>query len=285
MASGTLEIFSTDYPYGTVSVGGTDTSSTTWVVGTSAAFPQANYTATPPVIFHVADPAAPSELIQVNYNNANGTWTVVRGAENTAAISHGSNFTVKQVVGALSGYGSFYQMANLATTSYTTVTNTASATSIASIYVPSNGTQPGGVAGGVQYALKAFGTLTTASLVASASVTVTAYWDTATGTALASLVTTTNSTELAGTITGAPIVIDSTVTFLNSTQAVAAIQMFWRNASAITTTPTTAIAMSASPVTVNGTSGAAQQLCLVWTWAHATSPNTISVVSSAYQIQ
>ena len=230
MTGGTLEIFGTDYPYGTVSVGGTDPSSTTWVVGTEAPFPQANYTATPPVVFHVADPAAPGELIQVNYNNANGTWTVVRGAENTAAISHSANFTVKQVVSGVAGYGSFYQLANLGTTSYTTVQNTATATPIASIYVPSNGTQPGGVAGGVWYQLNAFGTMITSS-AANGSATLTAYWDTATGTALASIVPHVNSTELLGTA-ALPVNIQSRVAFLNSTQAVAVIEMAWTNANA-----------------------------------------------------
>ena len=236
MASGTLEIFSTDYPYGTVSVGGTDTSSTTWVVGTEAAFPQANYTATPPVIFHVADPAAPSELVQVNYNNSNGTWTVVRGAENTAAISHTAGFTVKQVVGALSGYGSFYQLANSGGTSFTVVQNTTTATPIASIYVPSNGTQPGGVAGGVAYHLDAYGSLITSS-AANGSGTLGVYWDTATGTALASLTWHTNTTELLATGTE-PVHIEAKVNFLSSTSAVAMVQMSWTNANATLGQPT-----------------------------------------------
>lgn len=281
MASGTLEIFSTDYPYGTVSVGGTDTSSTTWVVGTEAAFPQANYTATPPVIFHVADPAAPSELVQVNYNNSNGTWTVVRGAENTAAISHTAGFTVKQVVGALSGYGSFYQLANSGGTSFTVVQNTTTATPIASIYVPSNGTQPGGVAGGVAYHLDAYGSLITSS-AANASGTLGVYWDTATGTALASLTWHTNTTELLATGTE-PVHIEAKVNFLSSTSAVAMVQMSWTNANATLGQPT-AMNCSTAPVTINGTSGAAQQLCLVWKWNTATN-NTVGVVSTAYQIQ
>ena len=282
MTSGTLEIFGTDYPYGTVSVGGTDNSSTTWVVGTQAPFPQANYTGNPPLIFHVADPALPSETIQVNYNNANGTWTVVRGAENTAAVSHAANFTVKQVASAISGFGSFYQLANLATSSYTTVQNTASATNIASIYVPSNGTQPGGIAAGVQYQLNAYGTMIT-STAANATGSVLLYWDTATGTAIASLVPSLNATELVATL-ATPVSIESKITFLNSTQAVAMIEMVWKNGVAATGANVVDLAVNNTPVTINGTSGAAQQLCLVWQWKTATN-NTIGVISSAYQIQ
>jgi hypothetical protein len=282
MAGGTLEIFGNDYPWGTVSSGGTDTTSTTWTVSTQVPFPQANYTGNPPVIFHVADPALPSETIQVSYNNSNGTWTVVRGAENTAAGSHAAGFTIKQVASGVNGFGSFYQLANLASTSYTTVQNTATATNIASIYVPSYGTQPGGVAAGVQYELSAYGTMQTTSLVANASATLTAYWDTSTGTALASIVPHINATELAGTV-NTPVSIESTVTFLNSTQAVAMIQMVWTNANALTTADSTALAVGGL-VTVNGTSGAAQQLCLVWKWSTATN-NTISVIGAAYQVQ
>ena len=282
MTGGTLEIFGTDYPYGTVSVGGTDPSSTTWVVGTEAPFPQANYTASPPVVFHVADPAAPGELIQVNYNNANGTWTVVRGAENTAAISHSANFTVKQVVSGVAGYGSFYQLANLGTTSYTTVQNTATATPIASIYVPSNGTQPGGVAAGVWYQMNAIGTMITSS-AANGTATLSVYWDTATGTALASIVPHVNSTELLGTA-ALPVNIRVAGRFPELDPGGRVDPMaHWTNANA-TLGQTTATYGSSAPVTINGTSGAAQQLCLAWKWSTATN-NTISVVSSAYQIQ
>ena len=282
MTSGTLEIFGTDYPYGTVSVGGTDTSSTTWVVGTILPFPQANYTGNPPTVFHVADPANPAETVQVNYNNSNGTWTVVRGAENSSMVAHAANFTVKQVVSAVSGYGSFYQLANAATTSYTTVQGSNVGTVIASVYVPSNGTLPGGVAAGVQYHLNAYGTIIT-STAANATGSLLLYWDTATGTAVASVVSGLNATELLSTL-ASPVSIDSKISFLNSTQAVAMIRMVWKNAVAATGANATDLGVSITPVTINGTSGAAQQLCLVWKWATATN-NTIGVISSAYQIQ
>lgn len=253
-------------------------------MGTTLPFPQANYTGNPPVIFHVADPANPAELVQVNYNNSNGTWTVVRGAENSSQVAHAANFTVKQVVGAISGYGSFYQLANSATTSYTTVANTATVTNIASIYVPSNGTQPGGVAAGVSYQLNAYGTAITAA-AASATASVLLYWDTSTGTAIASLVPSVNATEFVATGT-TPISIEAKVSFLNSTQAVGVIQMIWKNGvAAATGASVVGLNVSPSPVTINGTSGAAQQLCLVWHWATAETTNTISVISSAYQIQ
>jgi hypothetical protein len=283
MAGGTLEVFQNDYPYGVVTTGGTDTADATWVVSAQSPFPQANYTGNPPLVFHVADPAYPQETIQVNYNNqSNGTWFVTRGAENSSAVAHPAGFTVRQVVSGTNGFGSFYQLANLAASAYTTVQNTVTATNIASIYVPSSGTQPGGAAAGVQYELNAFGTLIT-STAANATGSVLLYWDTATGTAIASLVPSLNATELLATL-ATPVSIESTVSFLNATQAVGMIQMVWKNAAAATGANATDLGVSTAPVTINGTSGAAQQLCLTWHWATATN-NTISVIGAAYQVQ
>ena len=283
MASGTLEIYGTDYPYGTVTVGGTDTSSTTWVVGTILPFPQANSTATPPVIFHVADPANPAETVQVNYNNPNGTWTVVRGAENSSQVAHAANFTVKQVVSGVAGYGSFYQLSGAASTTSTQITNSTTLTPIASVYVPSNGTLPGGVAAGVAYKLRAFGSFTTGP-VATATATVGVFWDTATGTSLATLVTNVNATEMVGTGTNNPIFIEAEVIFTGNTTAVADLRMIWRNSTTATTANVAELAVGTA-TTVNGTSGAAQQLCLVWRWQTANASDVVNFWSIANQIQ
>ncbi len=283
MANGTIEIYGTDYPYGTVSVGGTDTSSTTWVVGTSLPFPQANYTGTPPVIFHVADPALPQETIQVNYNNANGTWTVVRGSENTGAVSHAAGFTIKQVVSGGNGFASFYQNANLGPTALTTVSNSTGATNIAAIYVPSNGTYPGGVAGGVQYQLTSYGSFITSSNVANGSSTITVLWGTST---IASLIPGVNATRFINSSgTAVPFSLRSRVSFLSATTAAAEIELVWRNS---TVTGATAVAASSSlittsAVTINGTSGAATQLALAWQWTNATS--TLGAYGAAFQVQ
>lgn len=92
------EFFSANRAVTTVTSGGTDAppsgSGATWTVASSAMF---SATATGLSQFHVADPAAPSEMIAVT--NVNGTtWTVTRGAENTTPVAHSAGFTVYQVV-------------------------------------------------------------------------------------------------------------------------------------------------------------------------------------------
>lgn len=82
----------------TVPSGGTSAPSSltqeTWTVTSSAAFPSLG---TPGQVFYVADPAAPTELIQV-ISVVSTTWTVIRGAQGTATVTHTGGFTVKQVV-------------------------------------------------------------------------------------------------------------------------------------------------------------------------------------------
>lgn len=105
-----LELF-TNNPSTTVPSGGTDAPAAgtqeTWTVTSSAPFPAASSSATPPTQFHVADPQAPTELITV-VNVSGTTWTVVRGAENTTPVAHTAGFTVQQVVTA-GVFGGFYQ--------------------------------------------------------------------------------------------------------------------------------------------------------------------------------
>ena len=93
-----ITLFSNN-PSTTVTSGGTTNTDTSWTVASSAAFPAASNSAVPATIFHVADPAAPSELIAVT-NVSGTTWTVTRGAEGTTACVHAAGFTVYQVVSA-----------------------------------------------------------------------------------------------------------------------------------------------------------------------------------------
>ena len=225
---------------------------------------------------------APGELIQVNYNNANGTWTVVRGAENTGRdIPFGELHRQAGGLGRLAGYGSFYQLANLGTTSYTTVQNTATATPIASIYVPSNGTQPGGVAAGVWYEMNAIGTHDHVFRGERQryAVRVLGYRHRD----RAGIHHPARQLHRAPRHRRAPggHRLESRFPELNPGGRVDPGALANANA---TLGQTTAAYASSAPVTINGTSGAAQQLCLAWKWSTATN-NTISVVSSAYQIQ
>ena len=68
----------------------------TWTVASSSMFGAA---ATGVSQFHVADPAAPSEMIAVT-NVSGTTWTVTRGAESTIPVQHAAGFTVYQVTTA-----------------------------------------------------------------------------------------------------------------------------------------------------------------------------------------
>ena len=97
----TSELFNANLATTTVSSGGTTApsagTSQSWTVASSTGFPVASNSATPPTQFHVADPAAPSEMMAVT-NVAGTTWTVTRGVEGTTPVTHTAGFTVYQVV-------------------------------------------------------------------------------------------------------------------------------------------------------------------------------------------
>ena len=94
------ELFNANRATTTVSSGGTDAPSggatETWTVVSSAMFGAA---VTSVSQFHVADPAAPSEIIAVTAVSGT-TWTVTRGAESTTPVTHSAGFTVYQVTTA-----------------------------------------------------------------------------------------------------------------------------------------------------------------------------------------
>ena len=116
-----LEQF-TDVPAGAVSSGGTTApapgTSQSWTVTTTSvtAFPGALAAGTPPTIFHVADPALPSETIAVT-NVSGTTWTVTRGVDGTTPVAHTAGFTVYQVVSA-GALGMFPQVYSVRSVTY-----------------------------------------------------------------------------------------------------------------------------------------------------------------------
>jgi hypothetical protein len=89
----------------TVASGGTDApsagTSEMWTVTSSASFPAASSSATPPTEFHVVDAAVAttSEIIAVT-NVSGTTWTVTRGVEGTTPVAHLADFTIQQIVTA-----------------------------------------------------------------------------------------------------------------------------------------------------------------------------------------
>jgi hypothetical protein len=95
----TTELFA-NQPFTTVISGGTDLTSTSWTVSSSAPFPTAQ---TGISQFHVTDTdtTAASEIILVtNADPVMNIWTVVRGAEGTEPVAHQAGFTVTQVLTA-----------------------------------------------------------------------------------------------------------------------------------------------------------------------------------------
>ena len=92
------ELFVADRATTTVSSGGTDApvsgTSETWLVASSSMFGAAS---TGVSQFHIADPAAPIEIIAVT-NVTGTTWTVTRGAESTVPVTHITGFTIYQVL-------------------------------------------------------------------------------------------------------------------------------------------------------------------------------------------
>jgi hypothetical protein len=89
---------------GTVSSGGTSApaqgTAETWTASAATAFPAAALGAQH---FYVSDPAASSETIEVRAcpgGTGSQSWTVTRGADGTTPVTHGSGFTVIQVMAA-----------------------------------------------------------------------------------------------------------------------------------------------------------------------------------------
>ena len=73
---------------------------TTWAV-TSSTLPVCSAAGALPTQFHVADKAAPSEVILVTVNaGGSTTMTVTRGAESTTPVVHSAGATLVQVLTA-----------------------------------------------------------------------------------------------------------------------------------------------------------------------------------------
>jgi hypothetical protein len=99
-----VEIFA-NQPSTVVTSGGTDAPAAgtveSWTVSSSAAFPAASSSASPPTQFHIVDVnvSQSSEIVLVT-NVSGTTWTVTRGVEGTTPVTHSANFTIQQVVTA-----------------------------------------------------------------------------------------------------------------------------------------------------------------------------------------
>lgn len=90
-------------PSTTVSSGGTDApapgTTETFTVASSAGWPGASSSASPPTGFSFADTELPGEVMRC-VNRSGTTWTVTRGSEGTTPVSHQAGFTIVQVTSA-----------------------------------------------------------------------------------------------------------------------------------------------------------------------------------------
>ena len=68
-------------------------SATSITVSSASGFPSASSTATPPTIFHLADPAVPNDLITVT-STSGTTWQITQGSEGTVAQVHAAGCTL-----------------------------------------------------------------------------------------------------------------------------------------------------------------------------------------------
>lgn len=87
--------------------------SETWTMGAGyTSFPTASPAGSPPTQFHIADPAAISEVILVTGGGGGtATWTVTRGAEGTTPVAHAAGATFVQTVTA-GALGTFLETVN-----------------------------------------------------------------------------------------------------------------------------------------------------------------------------
>ena len=98
--TGGLELFTNEASTTITSGGGTTPAAGTpelWTAASWSTFPPASPATTPPTKFHIADPAASSEQIEV-INTTTGL--VIRGAEGTTPVEHASGFTIRNVASA-----------------------------------------------------------------------------------------------------------------------------------------------------------------------------------------
>lgn len=251
---------------GTVTTGGSTTSDTAWTVTATNAFAVASTSTTPNTVFYVVDPAAPTEIIQVTVcpggTGVGQSWTVVRGAQGTTAVTHAANFTIDQVVTA--GSLSSFKQASAAIVSPVTV-NTTSETVVAT-YQPFSGE----VIAGTSFEAIAFGSIQKLGGATTATLTWRMRWGGVAGTVISTLVTGTNSPALPTTVAaGSSFDCNGTVIFIDTTHAVANINFWYNTATATTVTSMVSVATS---VAVTGTGP------LVLTAQWSTVANTESVV-------
>lgn len=151
----------------------TDTLSASWVSGLT--WPVASTSAVPNTFFRIVDQAANSEVMLVT-SAAGGagpvsgqSWTVTRGYEGTAKVTHAAGWTAQQVISA--GTLQQFKQASTAGTSPVTITTSTTETVLAN-YQPVTAD----LAAGTTFAVVAYGPLTAHGGSARGTLAFNLYW-------------------------------------------------------------------------------------------------------------
>lgn len=256
-------------------IGGNTSGTGATVFGVAAA--GGNLTAVGSAPFIVTD-ANKAYTLNNTLDDASGNATVAGNLTLTGNLTAASAGSMPQSATAKGLTGSV-QQSQAAATSAVSVTNTTTATAIASLTVPAN--DP---VAGARYRVTAHGTFGTEAT--PGSITCALKWGGTSGTTITSLVTgsttgTDNAAALGASLSGAPILIEGEIEFRTSTTVLGWLRMTWGNTATTYTAPAVALASITTPVTV--TTSSSEALALVWTWATANSGNTITIASSAIE--
>ena len=266
----------------TTSTYGTDAPSSgyseSWVVTSSSAFPAATNAATPTVIFHVADPAKPTELIAVT-NVSGTTWTVTRGAENTTPVAHASGATFYQVVSA-GDLGAMKQATGAVSEDFS-FSNSLTTTVVAS-YQPISGE----IVVGTTYVFNVSGTLSSYTTAYPWAWSV--KWGGAGGTIIVSATAGTQGPLILTSIATTPFTVTGSVTFLAvsggfPTSAVGNILFNYYKSTALTTATTNwgpMVLQNASNTSVTGLSGSGPISITLYFGSTTTTGGTVNAVTS-----
>lgn len=240
-----------------------------WTVTSSATFPAASNSGTPPTQFTIADVAAPGELIYVT--NVSGTaWAVTRGVEGTTPVTHAAGATFYQIVSA--GDLTSMKQATGAVTSPVNLTNTVTETVVCT-YQPYTGE----IQAGTTFELIATGTVRASPSTAGA-LTWRIRWGGAAGTQLIALTNASNGCSAFSSgmsAAGVSFDINGTVTFISTTSAIANLN-FWFQQNT-TTGCGTGVASSGSAVTGLTAPPGGGPLVLTAKWGAANTTNSLAV--------
>lgn len=242
-------------PYGSVTAGGTTTSDTAFTVTplNSSTWPAAQSTNVPHTFFRFVDVNNTSEIMVATVapggSGSGQSWTVSRGQEGTSGIAHTSPWTCRQLISA--GTLQNFKQSPAASTSAVTV-NSTTETAVA-IYQPTADQ----LAGGTAFEAVAFGTWQRLGGTAPGQLTWRLRWGWVSsgtpGTAVASLVTNTNSPTAAITTVAAGSSWDcnGTFTFIDTTHATANLN-FWFVGSAAATINTGLVSTGSVAISGSG---------------------------------